>query len=161
MIICDFIKIQHLQSQSPINRVLDWGNILEDSWYHKKYTVPRISSMRGVLKRNIFTLLARDIIDLFATSTMARSHYHATSVTCPMSNRGEKRKGITELTYRDNVSISRTLEGLPKIIARLGLYLSVRPINLKGQKMKEEAYIQSCYYQQIWDPILVKSWLHF
>ena len=57
---------------------------------------------------------------------MTRSHYHAKNITvaqCPTEeNKGEE----LELTYKNDGSRSRTLEGLPKIIARLGIYLSVR-----------------------------------
>ena len=68
-----------------------------------------------VLKKGIFTVMAKDNIDLNATATMIHSHYHGTSISL-LHYPSESNPGIS-LDYSfsdDSASLSKKLQGLPK-----------------------------------------------
>ena len=60
-----------------------------------------------VLRKNIFTLLAKDNADLDETSTMVKSHYHATSVTVAQCPTEENEREKLERIYKDDGSGSK------------------------------------------------------
>ena len=68
-----------------------------------------------VLKKAIFTVMAKDHIDLNATATMIHSHYHGTNISL-LQYPSESNPG-TSLDYSlsdDSASLSKKLQGLPK-----------------------------------------------
>ena len=67
-----------------------------------------------VMRKNIFTILAKDNIDLNARSTTAKSHYHGTSLSALQYPTVEHPGEILSRNYQDSSPTSKKLENLPQ-----------------------------------------------
>ena len=89
-----------------------------------------------VLRKGIFSVMAKDNIDLNATSTMITSHYHGTSLSV-FQFPAEGKLGICrDNSYNDDTHLSKKLEGLPRE------YTNVCPLPRSG--MGSEIYAPLC-----------------
>ena len=67
-----------------------------------------------VMRKNVFTILAKDNIDLNARSTDAKSHYHGTSLSGLQYPNEENPGSVLQRTYEDLPNVSKKLDNLPK-----------------------------------------------
>ena len=73
-----------------------------------------------VMRKNLFTILAKDNIDLNARSTNAKSHYHGTSLSGLQYPTAENSGSVLARTYEDASPASKKLDGLPKEYCDVG-----------------------------------------
>ena len=67
-----------------------------------------------VMRKNVFTILAKDNIDLNARSTDAKSHYHSTSLSGLQYPNQENLGSMLQRTFENLPTVSKKLESLPK-----------------------------------------------
>ena len=67
-----------------------------------------------VMRKNVFTILAKDNIDLNARSIDAKSDYHGTSFSGLQYHNQENPESMLQRTFEDLPSVLKRLESLPK-----------------------------------------------
>ena len=67
-----------------------------------------------VMRKDVFTILAKDNIDLDARSTDAKSHYYGTSLSGLQYLNQENPGSMLQRTFEDIPAVSKKLESLPK-----------------------------------------------
>ena len=67
-----------------------------------------------VMRKDVFTILAKDNIDLNARSTDAKSHYYGTSLSGLQYLNQENPGSMLQRTFEDIPAVSKKLESLPK-----------------------------------------------